>query len=135
MKRKDTPAARAFRKTKSESINAHKKRAWKVFSAWVRKRDKGICYTCGKDMSGSRAYHAGHFISRRVNNTLFDEENVRGQCMFCNMYNYGASGKFAKHLIEEMGLEKFQDLLARGEQEKQFTHQELDEIIQKYAAP
>jgi hypothetical protein len=131
----NSSASKAFKKVRAESISTLKKKAWKVFSKWVRERDQYVCYTCGKDMKGSPALHAGHFISRRMNSTLFDEMNVHAQCMFCNMYDYGATGPYAERLIADYGLEAFQALIARSKVSKQFTRPELEAIITKYSQP
>jgi hypothetical protein len=131
-RKKDSPAAKAFKKVRAESISTLKKKAWKVFSKWIRERDKYVCYTCGKDLKGSPALHAGHFISRRVGATMFDEMNVHAQCMYCNMYNYGSTGAYAERLIADYGVETFQALLKRGRTTHQFTRQELQDIIHNY---
>lgn len=73
-----------------------KKKLWKVFSEYIRKRDGGNCFTCGRVAEGS-GYHAGHFVPKSVGGiTLyFHEENVHGQCYNCNInlggnqYMYG----------------------------------------------
>lgn len=123
-----------FRKQRLESISHFKKLAWTEFSKYIRARDKYTCYTCLKDYSGNitRSLHAGHFISRRMNSTLFDEMNVHAQCMFCNMYNYGSTGAYAERLIKDYGMEEFQKLLKRGRESKQFTREELKEIANTY---
>lgn len=63
-----------------------KKRLWKVFSEYIRKRDKGICFVCGRRAEGS-AYHASHFIPKSVGGLAlyFNEENVHGCCYHCNI--------------------------------------------------
>ena len=62
---------------KKKSIGQLKKALWKVFSEYIRKRDKGICISCGRYAEGS-GYHAGHFVPKSVGGlTLyFDEENA-----------------------------------------------------------
>lgn len=131
-----SPAAKAFKKTKKDSVSAWKKKAWAVFSKWVRERDKYTCYTCGKNYSADGAnkgyMHAGHFISRSHNNTLFCEINVRAQCYYCNVRERGNVGEFAYRLRQEIGDYAFADLLERGRKTKQFTVDELKSIIQKY---
>lgn len=63
-----------------------KRKLWKVFSEYIRKRDKGICFTCGRHAEGS-GYHAGHFVPKSVGGIglYFNEENVHGQCYNCNI--------------------------------------------------
>ncbi len=73
-----------------------KKLLWKHFSLFIRLRDKGICFICGRKCEGS-GYHAGHFIPKSVGGLAlyFHEENVHGCCYNCNinlggnLYLYG----------------------------------------------
>lgn len=79
-----------------KNISQMKKKLWVVFSKYIRTRDKGICFICGKFSEGS-AYHAGHFIPKSVGGLAlyFNEENVHGCCYHCNinlggnLYEYG----------------------------------------------
>lgn len=116
---------------KKLSINAHKKKVWQVFSKWIRQRDDWTCITCGKRME-SRAMHAGHYISRRYNATLFDPRNVHAQCMYCNMYQAGNIATYTLKLQEMYGEDIIKKLEKKSKEIKQFTHQELDEIMEKY---
>ena len=119
------------KKKRKSSLSSLKKKAWTVFSAWIRKRDGGICITCGKKVSG-RNYHAGHFISRRHNATLFDERNVNGQCAYCNLYLAGNVPEYSIKIREKWGEGIVEELVAKSHEIKQFTHKELEEIIEKY---
>src|SRR3990167_10155989 len=81
-----------------------KKKAWKVFSEWVRRNgadENGFnaCYTCGTKLHWKRL-QAGHFISRTHLATLFDEQNVKPQCFADNIWKNGEPHKFAEHLIK-----------------------------------
>ena len=95
--------AKEFQKIKLPSTGKNarakaKKRAWDIFSKWIRLRDSdenGMvkCITCPskkhwKDMD------AGHYITRAKESTLFMEENVSGQCGGCNRFQ---GGKFLEH--------------------------------------
>jgi len=110
-----------------------KRKAWIVFSLWIRKRDKGICFTCGRrgDLS---AMNAGHFIPRSGHNKVFfDEINVNCQCVSCNLWKHGNLHEYSARLIKKHGLEEFNKLVKRGRTIHQFTVQELENIIAKYA--
>lgn len=73
-----------------------KKKLWKIFSAYIRARDKNICFICGKYATGG-GYHAGHFVPKSVGGLAlyFHEDNVHGCCYNCNinlggnLYEYG----------------------------------------------
>lgn len=58
-----------------------------VFQMCIRYRDDFTCITCGKKFPrGERTQlHAGHFISRGVYATRWDEENVAAECASCNL--------------------------------------------------
>ena len=58
-----------------------------VFQTFIRYRDDFTCITCGKKYPrGERTQlHAGHFVSRGVYATRWDEENVNAQCAGCNL--------------------------------------------------
>lgn len=53
----------ALRKVSKQPISRLKRKLWAVFSEYVRKRDKCVCYTCGKQAEGYSC-HAGHFIPK-----------------------------------------------------------------------
>jgi|SRR3954451_3335822 len=137
MKRNTTSAAaRAFKKVKKESISTLKKKAWAVFSKWIRNRDNYTCFTCGKyDENRGHFMHAGHYISRSHNATLFDEENVHAQCYYCNVRERGNVAEYTPRLMQKLGTPGFKALLARGRTTKQFTPQELKDLLTKYQQP
>lgn len=58
-----------------------------LFQMCIRYRDNFTCITCGRKFPvGERTQcHAGHFISRGVYSTRWDEENVSCQCAGCNL--------------------------------------------------
>lgn len=57
-----------------------------VFQMYIRYRDNFTCISCGcKYLVGDKLnFHAGHYISRGIYATRWDEENVNGQCRVCN---------------------------------------------------
>lgn len=79
-----------------------KRKLWKVFSEYIRRRDKNACFTCGRTASGS-GYHAGHFISKAAGGLglYFHEQNVHGQCYHCNINLGGNSYIFGQKLGEK----------------------------------
>lgn len=111
---------------KSRQINWHKK-AWDVFSKWIRNRDK-VCVTCGSRKDGQ----AGHYWHGVLD---FDEMNINQQCSSCNKWKHGNLAPYGVYLINKHGLEKFLDLekrhyiALRGEYR---TQQDYEEIIKKY---
>jgi len=93
--------------------------------------DRGICNTCGKDVSYSAA-NACHFQSRRYNNTRYDEMNVVLGCVGCNCWGAGEQYKFAKWLDEEHGEGTADMLEEKARVIKQWKTFELEELIEVY---
>ena len=122
---------RRLRKYSKNPIVKLKKEAWRIFSLWIRKRDKFCCITCGKKGEGS-FMHAGHFISRKHNATMFNEKNVAAQCMNCNLWGYGNMGVYALILQEKYGEKIIEELTQESQKIKKFTELELKNIIEKY---
>lgn len=120
---------------KAETISKHKKRAWTVFSKFIRKRDKGICISCGKIAMGS-GYHAGHFIAGSICGVslYFSEINVNGQCYFCNINLGGNGALYALSLQRKYGIDIIEKLNKQrlDHKSEQWTHEMLDYIIKKY---
>jgi hypothetical protein len=130
-----TPAKKAHTKVRKESVNAWKKKAWTVFSKWIRERDKYTCYTCGKvkePTSHASFMHAGHFISRTHNATLFHPDNSHAQYYYCNVRERGNIGEYAYRLSRELGAKRFNALLALGRTYKTFTVEELKAVYERY---
>jgi len=110
------------------TISKLKKKADEVFSKWIRNRDKE-CFTCASKLN----LQNGHFVSRSHNPLRYDEMNCNAQCVGCNVFKYGNSAEYAKRLIDKYGLAKFNELVIRGREIKQFTIHELQQIIERYA--
>ena len=87
---------------RKQSISQLKKKLWKVFSLYIRNRDKGICFICGRRCE-KQGYHAGHFIPKSVGGLelYFNEDNVHGCCYRCNKNFGGNLYEYGKKLGEE----------------------------------
>ena len=87
-----------------------------VFQMYIRYRDNFKCITCGTQHPwGERTkLHAGHFISRGIYATRWDEQNVNAQCGGCNLkqslpdveiihnYEVALEAKFGKGTIDRL---------------------------------
>lgn len=91
-------------KRKKSDLTKKKEKLWKVFSKYIRLRDKGICFTCGRFSEGS-GYHAGHFIPSAVGGLAlrYNELNVHGQCYHCNINLGGWGERYAQKMEEKYG--------------------------------
>ena len=122
---------------KRVTVRSLKKKAWVLFSRYIRMRDClettgctswGLCITC------SRRYHikllqAGHFISGRHNANLFTEEGCHAQCYNCNINLKGNSLEYRRKIIEKYGEGYDEVLETNASQIKQFSIPELEELI------
>lgn len=84
---------------------------WTWFSKFIRLRDKGICFTCGRYAEGS-GYHAGHFIPSAVGGLAlrYHEDNVHGQCYHCNINLGGWGERYAQVMEQKFGKVKVNQL-------------------------
>ena len=109
-----------------------RKKLWKLFSQYIRQRDKGVCFTCGikKDW---RLQNAGHFIPQSSHSdTMFSEVNVNCQCVRCNEWKHGNLGVYASKIIEKYGLDKLKELERHRDRVKIWKIPELEELIEFY---
>ena len=113
-------------------------RVARVFQHWIRLRDTDenwywLCCTCSTKVKHDEA-DAGHFLSRRHKNTIFNEQNVSLQCKKCNS-PWWWSGEQYKHSIyidNKYGKWTANQLLMLAQSIKVFTYEELIEIDKDY---
>lgn len=84
-----------------------KDKAWKYFSEYVRRSNADSdgmvkCFTCDT-IKHWKEMDAGHFCSRKHNNTFIHIVNVQPQCTYCNRYLNGNLGQFAINLDSKFG--------------------------------
>jgi len=123
-------------KPKKVSISKLKKRAWDVFSLYIRTKHANpqggvICYTCGR-LFTIKTTQAGHGIAGRNNAVLFEEKLVRPQCVGCNFFGGGKYGIFMKKLIDEYGAKEFARLVEQSAQTVQRKKKDYIDIFEKY---
>lgn len=115
------------KKKVEKRIDLHRK-AWDLFSKYIRQRDKYTCVTCGSHND----LQAGHFWHGVLD---FDEVNVNCQCKGCNHFKSGNLAPYSIYLINKHGLEIFKDLekrhyLALGGEYR--SDQDYKDLIDKY---
>ena len=123
-----------------KTLRGTTKRAWNVFSKYIRLRDalrttgtqeEAICITCEERFPINRM-DAGHFASRRHKRTLFNEKNVHAQCINCNAFLGGEQSLYGKAINKMYGKGTSDKLLVDRWKIKKFTIDELEGIIEKY---
>jgi hypothetical protein len=114
--------------SKIPSLKSLHKKAWKIFSKWIRKRDKCTCFTCGvkKPMAQMQA---GHFMHASQD---FDPRNIHCQCIRCNHYLSGNLAVYTQKMGKKYGLKVVEELIAGRKKVHKYTREELEEVIRKY---
>ena len=102
-----------------------KDRAWKLMSEYVRRRDKGKCFTCDT-VKDWKLQNAGHFKHNKLD---FDEMNINCQCVSCNKYKSGKLDVYFEKLVEKYGIDKVLRLIRLSNKPKKYTIMELEAII------
>lgn len=101
---------------------------WRWMSEFIRRRDKGACYTCGRKAHW-KDHHAGHFI--HSSSLDFDERAIHDQCVYCNEYQSGARDKYYAHMLKDYGQEVIDELTLKSEQRYKPSISELEKIKEK----
>jgi hypothetical protein len=78
------------------------KELWKLFSKFIRERDKYICFTCDKKTYPA---HAGHYRTGATckKYLFFDERNVNCQCYHCDINLSGNWREYQKRMWAKYG--------------------------------
>ncbi|TVL99546.1 MAG: hypothetical protein CV087_17455 [Candidatus Brocadia sp. WS118] len=125
-----------FAKQKKIKKSTLKNKAWAEFSKYIRQRaieyqDYVRCYTCGT-LKPWKQMHAGHGIGGRSNAVLFDERLVKPQCAGCNIFGGGQYRIFTRKLIDELGLEKYDEMVKNSTTLMPLKDFQFKEIYEKY---
>lgn len=107
------------------------KKAQAVFNKWIRERDRERgCISCqtGRPQNAGHYYHAHLYSAIR-----FNEINVQGQCIHCNLSKAGAAERFREGLIRRYGEQKILLLDSAARAKKKWTKTELEQIIKTYS--
>lgn len=127
-----SPLKRKTPPRKKSKTGALKRKAWSVFSKYIRERDKYKCFTCDKISKGS-GMHSGHMIPRGLSSNLyFDERNVHAQCFRCNIHLFGNSDEYAQRIVQKYGEEELTRIRKAKNVKKAWSREELKDIIKKY---
>lgn len=115
------------------SIKSLRRRAVTAFNAWIRKRDAnergyGHCISCGKYAK----LEAGHWLRSVHTSTRFREENVNGQCSFCNRFK-DSEVEYHLAMIKKYGQAVVDELLALKHKTVKMTRQDYEELIKRYS--
>ncbi|HHZ68861.1 MAG TPA: hypothetical protein EYN67_10945 [Flavobacteriales bacterium] len=83
----------------------------KACHEYIRYRDKDdCCICCGEPLQAG--YHAGHWLESGANPKVrYDEDNIHGQNVSCNVFKGGDSGNYKENLIAKIGIDRVNRLL------------------------
>ena len=117
---------------KVPSLAAMKKKAWDVFSKFIRQRDKGICISCGKPDDWKNT-DAGHYIPKTAGLSIyFDERNVNCQCTGCNRFRHGNLSAYAIALRKKYGPDILEELDAKRRTIVRYSTLDYQRMIDDY---
>lgn len=117
-------------KKKAPSKTKLKTELDRVFSLFIRHRDRYKCVTCGKE--SQEQAQCGHYIPRANMNTRWDEENCHCQCVGCNVFKKGNMDEYAIFMVKTYGEGILEKMKMRKNTIKQWTIKELQEKIAHY---
>jgi hypothetical protein len=119
-------------KEKLQTVQELHKLAQVYFNSFIRNRDRDKgCISC--DAPLGQKFDAGHYYSSGGHKVItYDEDNVHGQCVYCNQFLHGNLLNYQIGIQKRIGPEKLIELQVKAHQEKKYTRQELKEIIETY---
>ena len=123
------------KKALKENLKTHKdylKELQTVFNTFIRVRDKDKgCISCGKPLI--KKYDAGHFYSVGSSPELrFNENNVHGQCVYCNQHLHANIHAYTERLPLRIGEYTFKELKSLRGVSNKLTIKELIDLKQVY---
>ena len=119
-------------KEKLQTVQELTKLAQTYFNSFIRNRDrtKG-CISCGSRLG--QKFDAGHYYSMGGHKAVtFNEDNVHGQCVYCNQYLHGNLLNYQIGIQQRIGAERLIELQSKAHETRKFTRDELKEIISIY---
>ena len=129
-------------KKKPETVSQLKKKAWVLFSQYIKLRDClrttgttafALCITCGKRYH-YKVLQAGHFIPGRHNNNLFNPRGCHAQCYNCNINLKGNTLVYRRAIIDLYGPGADVELEDQDKVVRQWRPNELKELIEELKA-
>ena len=117
------------------TLKGQKKKTWSACSRYVRHKHSkdGLCtcFTCGV-VKPIAEMQAGHAIQGRGNSILFQTDAIRPQCSSCNVWQGGRLDVFIPKLIDEIGRERYDEILEMKGNPRKFTLEELKDMQRDY---
>ena len=124
--------AKQKREFYDNDLKTRKAAAKAACHAYIRARDSGKpCICCGRPLGAK--YDAGHFLESGNHPKIrYHEDNIHAQSVHCNQYRGGDSDDYKGRLIEKIGVERVEYLLANKGGTVKRTASDYKEIEQHY---
>ncbi|MDB4261566.1 recombination protein NinG [bacterium] len=102
------------RKISAKSVSEWSAELQSLINKYVRLRDiKDGCISCDKPASWQGQWHCSHYFSRGHSSSLrFNLWNMHKSCSVCNSHLSGNIEQYTPRLIEKIGSERYQYLVA-----------------------
>ena len=122
------------RKDKIKSLSQLANEAQREVNRYVRARDfKEGCISCDKPATWQGQWHASHFRSvGAAKQHRFNLWNINKSCSVCNNWKSGNIGEYAPRLLQKIGQEKYQFLVAQNGCRK-YNREYLERLKQVFA--
>lgn len=87
------------------------RKADKLFSDYVKKRDGYMCKRC-RNTPDPRGLHCSHYWGRGRESTRFEPDNADALCMYCHRYWGHGDGReeYKAYMIKKLGIERYKSL-------------------------
>jgi hypothetical protein len=124
-------------RSRSVSLPTLRRKAWGLFSKYIRQRDAGgyghlLCCCCGSAVRTEDA-HAAHFIHcSRQSFLSYDERNIHGCCVKCNVYLHGNLIEYTLFMQQKYGQDVIDELRQMKHSKLYLLRSDLEAIIEKY---
>jgi len=102
----------------------------KVFSEYIRKRDKYTCFTCG--IQSKEKAQCGHLFSRISTATRWDEINSKCQCAGCNCKHEFDFEIYRRRFVDLHGEKVYNNLYKKFKSTVKLKTYELLELVNAY---
>jgi hypothetical protein len=120
---------------KMTTLPKAKKKLDRLFAKYIKLRDGGAeffkCISCRKIKPLSQ-FNAGHYWSRRYMSTRYDESNVNGQCVYCNMHLAGNIQEYREGIIKKYGKNTLKHLEVKKNNTSKLGVFEMNLLIEEY---
>ena len=129
---KDWKKEKAIIREKIKTKSDYMRELQRTFNKYIRIRDKGKpCISCGRPLR--EKYDAGHCYSvGAYPNLRFNEDNVHGQCVYCNQHKHGNVSEYMINLPKRIGYERYGALLDKRKDPQNYSVLDVQEMINVY---